>query len=56
MDAVEGTFASFLTRHPDNPVTETGVLSEFTHHGLSSRLSGKRVDRVHHRFNTPARH
>ncbi|RAO37683.1 hypothetical protein PSN13_01678 [Micromonospora saelicesensis] len=48
VDVVEGTFASFLTRHPDNPITETGVLSEFTHHGLASRLRGKRVDRVHH--------
>ncbi|MEU7971834.1 hypothetical protein AB0B48_07310 [Micromonospora sp. NPDC049089] len=48
VDAVEGALASFLTRHPDNPITETGVLSEFTHHGLSSRLSGNRVDRVHH--------
>ncbi|TQJ21987.1 hypothetical protein FBZ33_2229 [Micromonospora sp. A202] len=47
VDAVESTFASFLSRHPDNPVTETGVLSEFTHHGLPSRLRGKRVDRVH---------
>ncbi|MEU1395081.1 hypothetical protein ABZ403_03295 [Micromonospora zamorensis] len=48
VDAVESTFASFLSRHPDNPITETGVLSEFTHHGLPSRLRGKRVDRVHH--------
>ncbi|MCG5461812.1 hypothetical protein AB0K35_03405 [Micromonospora sp. NPDC053740] len=48
VDAVESTFASFLTRHPDNPITETGVLSEFTHHGLPSRLGGKRVDRLHH--------
>ncbi|MGK5739338.1 hypothetical protein [Micromonospora sp. URMC 103] len=48
VDAVESTLRSFLTLHPDNPVTETGVLSEFTHHGLSSRLRGKRVDRVHH--------
>ncbi|RAO24191.1 hypothetical protein ONO86_06587 [Micromonospora noduli] len=48
VDVVEATFASFLTRHPDNPITETGVLSEFTHHGLPSRLGGKRVDRVHH--------
>ncbi|MET7820798.1 hypothetical protein [Micromonospora zamorensis] len=48
VDAVESTFASFLSRHPDNPVTETGVLSEFTHHGLPSRLRGKRVDRAHH--------
>lgn len=48
VDAVESTFASFLTRHPDNLITETGVLSEFTNHGLPSRLRGKRVDRVHH--------
>ncbi|MEU8184624.1 hypothetical protein AB0B85_21515 [Micromonospora sp. NPDC049044] len=48
VDAVESTFASFLTRQPDNPITETGVLGEFTHHGLPSRLRGKRVDRVHH--------
>jgi hypothetical protein len=48
VDAVESTLGSFLTRHPDNPVTETGVLSEFTHHGLASRLRDRRVDRVHH--------
>ncbi|MER7586305.1 hypothetical protein ABTW72_02025 [Micromonospora sp. NPDC127501] len=48
VDVVEGTLASVLTRHPDNPIAETGVRSEFTHHGLSSRLRGKRVDRVHH--------
>ncbi|MFI6327649.1 hypothetical protein ACIBBG_05060 [Micromonospora chersina] len=48
VDAVESTLGSFLTRRPDNPLTETGVRSEFTHHGLSSRLRGKRVDRVHH--------
>ncbi|MEH1031322.1 hypothetical protein V6W11_26565 [Micromonospora profundi] len=48
VDAAESTVASFLTRRPDNLVAETGVLSEFTRHGLSSRLRGKRVDRVHH--------
>ncbi|PWR10773.1 hypothetical protein DKT68_07815 [Micromonospora acroterricola] len=48
VDAVESTLRSFASRHPDNPITETGVLSEFTHHGLSSRLRGKRADRVHH--------
>jgi hypothetical protein len=47
VDVLESTLRSFLTRHPDNPLTETGVRSEFTHHGLSSRLRGKRVDRVH---------
>ncbi|MGW4680818.1 hypothetical protein ACWEOS_20335 [Micromonospora taraxaci] len=48
VDAVESTVGSFLTRRPDNPITETGVLSEFTHNGLSSRRHDKRVDRVHH--------
>ncbi|MFG1677049.1 hypothetical protein [Micromonospora sp. NPDC049282] len=48
VDTVESTLGSLLTRRPDNPVTETGVRSEFTHHGLSSRRRGHRVDRVHH--------
>ena len=44
VDALEHHVASFLTLRPDNPITETGVLSEFTHHGLSSRLGRKRTD------------
>jgi hypothetical protein len=48
VDVLESSLRSFLTRRPDNPLTETGVRSEFTHHGLSSRLRGKRADRVHH--------
>ncbi|WP_089155528.1 hypothetical protein [Micromonospora sp. NBS 11-29] len=48
VDAVESTLGSFVTRRPDNPLTETGVRSELTRHGLSSRLRGNRVDRVHH--------
>jgi hypothetical protein len=40
--------SSFLTVRPDNPVTETGVLSEFRHHGLSSRFGQKRSDVAHH--------
>ena len=47
VDAVESHLRSFLTLHPDNPVTETGVLSEFSHHGLSSRAGQKRADRIH---------
>jgi hypothetical protein len=47
VDAVENHLRSFLTLHPDNPVTETGVLSEFSHHGLSSRLGQKRADLSH---------
>jgi hypothetical protein len=48
VDALESTLGSFVSRRPDNPITETGVLSEFSHHGLSSRLKQRRADRVHH--------
>jgi hypothetical protein len=44
---VEASLASIASGHPDNPVTETGVLSEFSHHGLSSRLGRKRTDVKH---------
>jgi hypothetical protein len=47
VDALEHHLASFLTLRPDNPITETGVLSEFTRHGVSSRLGQKRADLVH---------
>ncbi len=39
---------SFASLRPDNPISETGVLSERSHHGLSSRLGRGRVDVVHH--------
>jgi hypothetical protein len=45
-DAWESHLRSFMTLHPDNPITETGVLSEFARHGISSR-SAKRADRSH---------
>jgi hypothetical protein len=48
VDAWESHLRSFATLRPDNPVTETGVLSEFRRHGLSSRLGRHRVDVVHH--------
>jgi hypothetical protein len=47
VDAGENHLKSFLTVRPDNPITETGVRSEFTHHGLRSRLGAKRTDVVH---------
>jgi hypothetical protein len=47
VDAVEEHVKSFATLHPDNPITETGIKAEFTHHGLSSRLGRKRTDLVH---------
>ena len=47
VDTVESTLRSFVSRHPDNPVTETGVLSEFTHHGIASRFGRGRTDVKH---------
>ncbi|MCC9205812.1 hypothetical protein [Arthrobacter sp. zg-Y769] len=52
VDAVESHLASFVTLHPDNPVTETGVLSEFSRHGYSSRVGRKRAD-VNHQWIDP---
>jgi hypothetical protein len=48
VDAWESHLRSFATLHPDNPVTETGVLSEFRRHGLASRVGRKRADAGHH--------
>ena len=47
VDALESNLASFLTLHPDNPVTETGALSEFTHHPIRSRVGQGRADLKH---------
>ncbi|MBS9376168.1 hypothetical protein GON09_005189 [Rhodococcus sp. B50] len=47
IDAVESHLASFVSRRPDNPITETGIRSEFTHAGVRSRLGGRRVDTAH---------
>ncbi|MDQ1647763.1 MAG: hypothetical protein QOJ50_3947 [Cryptosporangiaceae bacterium] len=47
VDAVENHVRSFASLHPDNPITETGVLSEFSHHGISSRLGHHRADVKH---------
>ncbi|KDN22503.1 hypothetical protein [Amycolatopsis rifamycinica] len=48
VDAWESHLRSFATLRPDNPVTETGVLSEFTRHGFSSRVGKNRADVKHH--------
>ena len=44
---MECAFRSLLTGRPDNPITESGVLSEFSHHGLASRVGQKRADLAH---------
>jgi hypothetical protein len=47
VDTLESTLRSFLSRRPDNPITETGVRSEFGRRGLKSRLGQHRTDAVH---------
>ena len=51
VDAWESHLKSFATLRPDNPVTETGIGSEFSGKGLKSR-TGKRVD-VNHAWMDP---
>ncbi|MFF2317976.1 hypothetical protein ACFVTE_17105 [Arthrobacter sp. NPDC058097] len=52
VDAWEHHLKSFATLHPDNPVTETGLKSEFSAHGVRSRYGQKRAD-VNHQWIDP---
>ncbi|WP_395403359.1 hypothetical protein ACHMXB_05210 [Arthrobacter sp. UC242_113] len=52
VDAWEHHLRSLATLRPDNPVTETGVLSEFSAHGARSRFGQKRAD-VNHQWIDP---
>lgn len=47
VDTWESHLRSLVTLHPDNPLTETGISSEFTRHGIASRLGEKRADKRH---------
>ena len=47
VDAVESHLAALVTLRPDNPITESGIKSEFTHHGWKSRTGTSRVDNAH---------
>jgi hypothetical protein len=47
VDVLGSTLRSFLTTRPDNPITETGIKAELTHHGLSSRFRQGRTDLRH---------
>jgi hypothetical protein len=47
VDSVEAGLRSLVSLHPDNPVTETGVLSEVRYHGIASRRGQKRADLRH---------
>ncbi|WP_282946485.1 hypothetical protein [Cellulomonas endometrii] len=50
VDAAQAHLQSFVTMRPDNPITETGVLSELHRHPVSSRRG--RVD-VRHQWLDP---
>ncbi|HEX8363245.1 MAG TPA: hypothetical protein VF613_24210 [Longimicrobium sp.] len=52
VDVLESNLASYASLRPDNPITETGVLSEFTHHGIRSRVGQHRAD-VNHTWMDP---
>jgi hypothetical protein len=47
VDALGAHLGSLLTLHPDNPLTETGIKGELTHHGLASRFGQDRADVKH---------
>jgi hypothetical protein len=47
VDAVESHLGSLLTRHPDNPIAETGIRIERAGHGISSRFGRRRSDVKH---------
>jgi hypothetical protein len=47
VDAAEHHARSLLTRRPDNPVTQTGVLSERRHRPIHSRFGRNRADIKH---------
>ena len=47
VDAVESHLRSFVSLRPDNPITETGIHSEFSRHGYSSRVGRNRADLKH---------
>ncbi len=47
VDAVESHLRSFASLRRDNPITETGVRTELSHHGVASRVGRKRSDLAH---------
>lgn len=47
VDVLESGLRSLVTMHPDNPITETGIRSEISHHGIASRVGKRRADLSH---------
>ncbi|MEC5198973.1 hypothetical protein RCH21_001197 [Arthrobacter sp. PL16] len=52
VDAWSSHLVSIAKLRPDNPITETGVLSEGRRHGIASRFGQRRVD-VNHQWLDP---
>lgn len=47
VDVVESRISALRAGHPDNPLTETGVLGELKRHPLRSRFGRGRADLTH---------
>jgi hypothetical protein len=47
VDVLESNLASLFTLHPDNPITETGILAEPRSHPITSRFGQGRADVKH---------
>lgn len=47
IDAIESHLESLVKLRPDNPITETGIKTEFTHGGWKARVGTTRVDNAH---------
>jgi hypothetical protein len=52
VDAWESHLRSFASARPDNPITQTGILSEKRRHGIASRFGVKRSD-INHQWIDP---
>ena len=48
VDCLESSVRSLATTRPDNPITETGIRAELSHHGYTSRVGKNRTDTKHH--------
>lgn len=47
VESIGAHVRSLFSRRPDDPVTQTGVLSEFSHRPVSSRFGRRRLDMRH---------
>ena len=48
VDATEHHVGALVQMRPDNPIVDSGILSEFKYKGLAARKGQRRADTVHH--------